>query len=58
MPVPVPPVDRQREIVDTLDAMTDLINSLGDERDARRKQCEHYRDRLLMFPEKEVVTNG
>ena len=48
--IPVPPLEVQQEIVRILDQFTTLEAEL----EARRKQYEHYRDRLLFFPEKEA----
>ena len=54
--VPAPPIDQQRDIVDLLDKfdllVNDLTSGLPAEIEARRKQYESYRDRLLTFPEK------
>lgn len=54
--VPAPPIDQQREIVHLLDKFDLLVNDLSSglpaEIEARRKQYEYYRDRLLTFPEK------
>ena len=54
--VPAPPIDQQREIVHLLDKFDLLVNDptsgLPAEIEARRKQYEYYRDRLLTFPEK------
>ena len=51
----VPPIEEQRRIVNILDQMDALVNDLSSglpaEIAARRKQYEHYRDRLLSFPE-------
>lgn len=56
--IPIPPLERQRHIADTLDRFDALVNSISSglpaEIAARRKQYEHYRDRLLSFPEKEA----
>lgn len=49
---PVPSPSTQIQIAYRLDAMQALIDSLRSERDARRKQFEYYRDKLLSFPEK------
>ncbi|ERH33416.1 hypothetical protein HMPREF1550_00528 [Actinomyces sp. oral taxon 877 str. F0543] len=54
MPVFCPPLEVQREIVRILDQFTALEAELEAELEARRKQYEHYRDRLLSFPEKEA----
>ena len=50
--VPLPNMDKQLEIVRALDELMRLTDLLRSERDARRKQFEHYRDKLLSFPEK------
>lgn len=53
--VPLPPLDIQRRISATLDQFETLVNDLSmglpAELAARRKQYEHYRDRLLTFKE-------
>jgi type I restriction enzyme, S subunit len=53
--IPVPPLEVQERIVGTLDrlgsSVDGLLRDLASEVDARRKQYEHYRDRLLTFPE-------
>ena len=46
-PVPVPPLEVQREIVQILDNFTSLIAELQAELQARKKQYEYYRDSLL-----------
>jgi type I restriction enzyme S subunit len=52
-PVSIPPLDEQRRIVAILDKFDALVNDLSSglpaELAARRKQYEHYRDRLLAF---------
>ena len=54
--IPVPPLRKQEQIADQLaafrSASTDLTSSLSAEIEARRKQYEYYRDRLLAFSEK------
>lgn len=50
--LPVPSIAEQRVISRQLDDVLVLIEALCNERDVRRKQFEHYRDRLLTFPEK------
>ena len=54
IPVPIA-LDEQRRIADILDQMDALVNDLSSglpaEIAARRKQYEHYRDRLLSFLE-------
>lgn len=56
--VSVPPLSVQQQVVDILDRFDALTTSLTDglpaEIEARRKQYEYYRDRLLDFPCKEV----
>lgn len=54
MPVCCPPLEVQREIVRILDQFTTLEAELEAELEARRAQYEHYRDRLLSFPEKKA----
>lgn len=48
-PVPVPPLEVQREIVRILDSFTLLTAELTAELTARKKQYEYYRDTLLTF---------
>lgn len=54
-PVPVPPLDEQERIATILDKFDALVNDLSSglpaEIKARRRQYEHYRDRLLTFRE-------
>lgn len=54
-PVPVPPPAEQERIVATLDKFESLVSDISigfpAELAARRKQYEHYRDRLLTFKE-------
>ena len=56
--IPVPSLERQRVIVDTLRALDDLCNNLSSglpaEIEARQKQYEFYRDKLLTFKEKAI----
>ena len=56
--VPVPSVAEQERIVEVLDRFNALVNDITSglpaEIAARRAQYEHYRDRLLSFPEKVV----
>lgn len=53
--IPVPSLEKQREIVALLDKFDALVNDISiglpGELVARRKQYEHYRDRLLTFKE-------
>ena len=52
--VPIPPIKEQERIVailDRFDALcNDLTSGLPAEIEARRKQYEYYRDKLLTFP--------
>lgn len=54
--IPVPPLEEQQRIVDILDRFDTLCNDLSSglpaEIEARRKQYEYYRDKLLTFKEK------
>jgi len=54
--IPVPPLEEQARIVAILDKFDALVNDLSvglpAELAARRKQYEHYRDRLLTFQER------
>ena len=56
--IPVPALDEQQHIADLLDRFDVLVNDITSglpaEIAARRAQYEHYRDRLLSFPEKVV----
>ena len=53
--IPIPPLDEQRRIVSILDRFdalcNDLTQGLPAEIEARKKQYEYYRDKLLSFPE-------
>ena len=53
-PIPVPPLEVQQKIASILDRFdtlcNDLTSGLPAEIAARKKQYEHYRDRLLTFP--------
>ena len=54
----VPPIETQITIADLLDRFDALVNDISSglpaEIAARRTQYEHYRDRLLSFPEKKA----
>ena len=48
--IPLPPVSEQERIVSILDKFEALVNEeLSAEIDARRKQYEYYREKLLAF---------
>lgn len=53
--IPVPPLEEQERIVAILDCFdalcNDLTSGLPAEIEARRKQYEYYRDKLLTFKE-------
>ena len=49
MKIPLPPLPVQEEIVRILDSFTSLTAELQAELQARQKQYEYYRDRLLTF---------
>lgn len=54
--IPIPPLAEQQRIVDILDRFDTLTNDLSQglpaEIEARKKQYEHYRDKLLTFKRK------
>ena len=54
--VPIPSLEEQAYVVNILDKFNALVNDLSfglpAEIEARRKQYEYYRDRLLTFPER------
>ena len=51
--IPLPPLEEQRRIVEILDRFDKLCNEISDglpaEIEARKKQYEYYRDKLLAF---------
>lgn len=49
IPIPIPPLPIQQEIVRILDTFTELTANLQTELDARKKQYAYYRDCLLNF---------
>lgn len=55
IPIPNPPMTVKEQIVEVLDKFDALVNDISiglpAELDARRKQYDHYRDRLLTFKE-------
>ena len=58
MSIPIPSLDDQFHIVSILDRFdalcNDLTSGLPAEIEARKKQYEYYRDKLLTFKEKPV----
>ena len=50
IPIPLPPLPVQEEIVRILDNFTELTSELTAELTARKKQYEYYRDNLLSNP--------
>ncbi|WP_070429418.1 restriction endonuclease subunit S [Corynebacterium sp. HMSC14B06] len=55
LPIPIPPLIIQNEIVKILDTFQSLEAELEAELEARKKQYEFYRDQLLTFTERERV---
>ena len=53
--IPIPPIEEQKRIVSILDRFDKLCNDISEglpaEIEARRKQYEYYRDKLLSFEE-------
>ncbi|GAA8604263.1 restriction endonuclease subunit S [Helicobacter pylori] len=54
--IPIPPLEIQEEIVKILDAFTELEAELEADLEARRRQYEYYRNKLLSF--EYLKTNG
>ena len=56
--IPIPPIEEQEKIVSILDRFDKLCNDITQglpaEIEARRKQYEYYRDKLLNFKELKV----
>ena len=54
--IPLPELDKQRQIVETLDQFDALVSNISQglpaEIETRRKQYAYYRDKLLSFKEK------
>jgi len=52
--IPIPQIEKQKEIVEILDKFDTLTNSISEglpkEIELRQKQYEYYRDLLLDFP--------
>ena len=54
--IPVPPLAKQQEIARQLDKFDDLVSlRISEEINARRKQYEYYRDKLLTFKKIEAT---
>jgi len=57
IPIPIPPLEKQKEIVAILDKFDTLTNSISEglphEIELREKQYAYYRDLLLDFPKEE-----
>lgn len=57
-PIPVPSLEKQNKVVDILDRFDKLCNDISEglpaEIEARQKQYEYYRDKLLTFKELKV----
>lgn len=47
--IPIPPLEIQEKIVQTLDKFTDYVTELTSELTSRKKQYSYYRDTLLSF---------
>ena len=58
IPIPIPPLSVQTEIVKILDALTALTSELTSELILRRKHYEYYRERLLSFDSLERLNMG
>lgn len=54
LPIPIPPLSVQKEIVRILDTFTNLTEELTSELSARKKQYNYYREHLLSFETGEV----
>ena len=54
IPIPIPPLDVQAEIVRILDAFTAVTAELTAELNMREKQYQYYRDKLLSFSDSEI----
>ena len=58
IPIPIPPLSVQTEIVKILDALTALTSELTSELILRQKQYEYYREKLLSFDSLEKLNSG
>ena len=52
--IPVPPIEVQNEIVRILDNFIELATELEAELEARKKQYEYYKDKILKFSKKDL----
>jgi type I restriction enzyme S subunit len=56
--IPIPPMEEQQKIVTILDRFDKLCNDISEglpaEIEARKKQYEYYRDKLLSFKELKI----
>ncbi len=56
--IPLPPVEEQERVITILDRFDALCNDISEglpaEIEARQRQYEYYRDKLLTFKEKEI----
>ena len=57
IPIPIPPLSVQTEIVRILDALTALTSELTSELILRQKQYEYYREKLLSFDSLEQLNS-
>ena len=57
--IPLPTIQRQNELIDVIERFDKLCNDISEglpaEIEARRKQYEYYRDKLLSIKEKKDV---
>lgn len=57
--IPIPPIEEQKRIIASLDRFKMLCNDLSSglpaEIEARKKQYEYYRDKLLSFEEVKLL---
>lgn len=58
IPIPIPPLDVQAEIVRILDAFTAVTAELTAELNMREKQYQYYRDKLLSFSDAGIETDS
>ncbi|MCW6654612.1 restriction endonuclease subunit S [Aerococcaceae bacterium NML201296] len=54
IPIPVPPLEIQKEIVKILDKFTKYVTELTSELTFRKQQYSYYRDKLLSFEDSDV----